>query len=130
MNGIFTFHVITPLKTFEREITYLRLGDLSGSFGIMRRHTDFLSALQPSLGYYVAASGNEVFFALKGGVLRVTEGKAILTTREFFENIEAEELSEDIKKSVFEMGETEAVAARMLEGLERIFIEKTLEFLR
>lgn len=130
MNGTFTFRVITPLRSFEREITYLRLGDLSGHYGIMRRHTDFLSVLRPSLGYYADASGAEVFFAVKGGVLRVAEGRALLSTGEFFENVEAGALSGDIEKRLSEMGEAEAVSAKMLEGLERMFIEKTLEFLR
>lgn len=130
MNNTFVLSVITPIKSFEREITYIRLGDLSGSFGIMRGHTDFLSVLQPSLGYYKDASGTEVFFAIRGGVLRVSGGKTILVTREFFENIEAGELSTEIKKSLFKLSETETVSAKMLEGLERMFIEKTLGFLR
>lgn len=124
------FRVITPLKTFEREITYLRLGDLSGYYGIMRGHTAFLSVLKPSLGYYANASGTEVFFAVRGGVLRVSEGKALLSTREFFENVEAGALPGDIEKRLSQMGESEAVSAKMLEGLERMFLEKTLEFLR
>ena len=130
MSGTFTFRVITPLKTIEHETSYLRLGDLSGNFGIMRRHTDLLSVLHPTLGYYASSSGKEVFFAVKGGVLRVSKGKAILAARDFFENIEPGDLPADIEKSIFETGETEAVAARMLEGLERMFIEKTMEFLK
>jgi F0F1-type ATP synthase epsilon subunit len=104
MSGTFTLRVITPLKTFEREITYLRLGDLSGHYGIMRGHAAFLSVLRPSLGYYTDAKGAEVFFA---GAL-----------------------SADIEKRMREAGESEALSAKMLEGMERMFLEKTLEFLR
>jgi F-type H+-transporting ATPase subunit epsilon len=130
VSGTFTFRVVTPLKALEREITYLRLGDLSGHYGIMRGHTAFLSILRPSLGYYADAAGREVFFAVKGGVLRVAGGRAVLSTREFFENVEAGELSGEMEKRLSEMGESEAVSARMLEGLERMFLKKTLEFLR
>lgn len=130
MSATFTFRVITPMKSFERDITHLRLSDLSGHYGIMRGHTAFLSVLRPSLGYYTDASGNEVFFAVRGGVFRVAEGEVVLSTRDFFENVEAGELSGDIGKRLSEMGESEAVSARMLEGLERMFLEKTLEFLR
>jgi F-type H+-transporting ATPase subunit epsilon len=130
MNGTFTLRVITPLKTFEREITYLRLGDLSGYYGIMRGHAAFLSVLRPSLGYYTDASGSEVFFAVRGGVFRVARGMAVLSTREFFENVEAGALSADIEKRMREAGESEALSAKMLEGMERMFLEKTLEFLR
>jgi F0F1-type ATP synthase epsilon subunit len=130
MSGTFTFRVIMPLKTFEREIISLRLGDLSGHFGIMRDHADLLSVLRPSLGYYTNAAGTEVFFAVRGGVFRVTSGVAVLSTREFFENVEAGELSSDMEKRLRETGESEALSAKMLEGMERMFLEKTLEFLR
>lgn len=130
MSRAFAFRVITPLRTFEREVTHLRMGDRSGQFGIQRGHADFLTALEPSVGYYADASGREVFFALRGGVLRVASGTATLATREFFENVEAGDLPGDIRKRLSEAGETEAVASRMLTGLERMFLEKTLEFLR
>jgi F-type H+-transporting ATPase subunit epsilon len=129
-NGTFTFRLITPLAVVEREITYLRLYELSGHYGIMRGHADFLSVLRPSLGYYFEPKGTEVFFAAKGGVFRVVKGEAILSTRAFVENIEAGELSDEIQKRVFAMDETEAVSVKMLERMERMFLEKTLEFLR
>lgn len=130
MSNAFILTVITPMQSFERDITYLRLGDSSGSFGIMKGHADFLSVLQPSLGYYKDASGTEIFFAVKGGVLRVSEGKTVLVTRDFFESRDAAELSTNIMNRAYDLSETEAVSAKMLDGLERMFIEKTLGFLR
>ncbi len=129
-NSFFKIKIITPAKTFEREIKYIRLKDDTGSFGIMKGHINFLTALAPSLGYYTDINGREVFIAVDGGILNVRDGVITLTSREVFESDDAEKLGEVIENTIIKRDESEMAFLKMLEGIEKSFIEKTLEFIR
>ncbi len=50
----FPLRVITPQSILDREATYLRLRDRTGSFGTMRGHAAFLTLLEilSSGGFY------------------------------------------------------------------------------
>jgi F-type H+-transporting ATPase subunit epsilon len=129
-NSFFKIKIITPAKTFERQIKYIRLKDDTGSFGIMKGHINFLTALEPSLGYYTDINGREVFIAVDGGILNVRDGVITLTSREVFESDDAEKLGEVIENTIIKRDESETAFLKMLEGIEKSFIEKTIEFIR
>jgi F-type H+-transporting ATPase subunit epsilon len=126
----FTFRVVTPSKTTEREITRIRLKDETGFFGIMRGHADFLTVLEPSLCYYTDAAGNESFLAVDGGIFAVKEGVATLTSRGVYESADPADLADIIEKAVLKRDTSEATLRGMLEGIERSFIEKSLAFVK
>lgn len=126
----FRLNIITPKQTFEREITYIRLKDETGSFGIMKGHIDFITVLVPSLCYYRNMDNREVFLAVDGGILSIRKGVVLLTSREVFESEDAEGLSEIIENTILKRAESEKTFLRILEGIERSFMEKTLEFIR
>lgn len=126
----FKIKVVTPLSTMEREVQYIRLMDDSGYFGLMKGHTGMLTTLVPSLVYYIDRDGGEVFMALNGGVLSIKEGEVTLTAREVYEGREAEKLSDTITGTLVQKEVSERTFESMLEGLERSFIEKTLELER
>lgn len=131
MNGpSFKLRVLTVAKVFERDVTYLRLKDETGYFGIMKGHTDFITAIVPSLGYYTDINGKEVYIAANGGIFSVRDGIATLSVRELFESDNAEMLSGIIKLEAAKGDMTEATCARMIKNIERMFIEKALRSLR
>jgi len=130
INSFFRLNVITPLKIFERDIKYIRLKDETGFFGIMKNHTDFLTVLVPSLGYYTDTNGSEVFLAVDGGILSVRGGVVTLASREVFESKDAEKLSEFIENTILKRDRTEMAFLEMLKGIEKTFIEKSIEFER
>jgi F-type H+-transporting ATPase subunit epsilon len=129
-NSLFVMHVVTPSRMFEREIRYVRLRDETGFFGIMKGHIDFLTVLLPSLGYYIDANSREVFLAVDGGIFTIRDGKATLTAREVFESDNAEDLAEIIDGALTKRKKSEESFAGMLEGIERSFMEKTIELVR
>jgi F-type H+-transporting ATPase subunit epsilon len=129
-NSSFRLKIVTPTRIFEREIKHIRLKDETGFFGIMKGHRDFLTNLLPSLGYYTDINDKEVFLAVDGGLLSVREGITTLASREVFESEEAERLSEVIENTIFKRDKTELSFSEMLKGIERAFIEKTIEFER
>lgn len=127
---IFKIRIVTPLASTEREVRYIRLKDDTGYFGLMKRHTGLLTTLVPSLVYYTDRDGEEVFMAVNGGVLSIRDGVATLTAREVYEGKDAEQLSKTIRGVIREKDIAEKTFESMLEGLERSFIEKTLELER
>jgi F-type H+-transporting ATPase subunit epsilon len=129
-NTTFKLKIVTPLKITENDIKYIRLKDATGFFGVMKDHIDFLTVIEPSLCYYIDSNDVEVFLAVNGGVLRVRGGKVTLTSLEVFESDDAEKLSEIIKGTVAKRDKSEMDFRKTLEGIERSFIEKTLEFIK
>ena len=130
MNGIFRLSVVTPTSMFEREIKHIRLKDETGFFGVMKNHIDFLTVLVPSLCYYRDSNNREMFLAVDGGILDVREGTASLTSREVHESEDADKLAEIIEKTILDRTGAEQAFRKMLEGIERSFVEKTIEFVR
>jgi F-type H+-transporting ATPase subunit epsilon len=126
----FKLKIVTPLKITENDIKYIRLKDATGFFGVMKGHIDFLTVIEPSLCYYIDSNDMEVFLAVNGGVLRVRGGKVTLTSLEVFESDDAEKLSEIIEGTVAKRDKSETDLRKTLEGIEKSFIEKTLEFVR
>jgi F-type H+-transporting ATPase subunit epsilon len=129
-NTSFKLNIVTPKQILEREITYIRFKDETGFFGIMKGHIDFLTVLVPSLCYYRDINDREIFLAVDRGILNVREGVVFLTSREVFESEDAESLSEKIDKTILKRAESEKAFLKMLEGIERSFMEKTLEFMK
>jgi F-type H+-transporting ATPase subunit epsilon len=126
----FKIRIVTPLQILEREIQHIRLRDKSGYFGIMKGHADFLTTLEPALGYYTGRDGEEVFVAVNGGVLNVRDGEVALTSREVYESRDAKKLSGIIQEAVLKKQRAEAAYMSKLEGLEKSFLEKTVKLER
>lgn len=129
-DGVFPLRIITPLVVLDREARSLRLRDRTGYFGIQRGHADFLTLLEPALGYYRTGDDEEVFLAVEGGILRVEKGRVVLASPEVFEGPDAAALARSIEEIRGRRRETERIYSRMIEGLEREFMQKTLLFLR
>jgi F-type H+-transporting ATPase subunit epsilon len=126
----FPLRVITPQRILEREASYLRLRDRTGFFGIMRGHADFLTLLESALGYYRTPAGAEVFLAVDGGLFSVERGRMTISSPEVFEGDDAAELARRIEATRARRQESERIFSRMIEGLEREFVKKTLTFLQ
>ena len=129
-NSSFKLSIVTPAKILEKEITYIRLKDETGFFGILKGHTNFLTVLVPSLCYYTDANGKEVFLAVDAGILSVREGTATITSKEVFESDNAEKLAEIIENTLSKRDESEIAFRGMFEGIERSFMEKTIKMVK
>lgn len=71
--------VATPLATVVScsETRHVRGEDASGAFGILSGHADFLTALVISVLSYRDALDREHYVAVRGGMLRVSDGNRI-----------------------------------------------------
>jgi F-type H+-transporting ATPase subunit epsilon len=131
MNGaVFKLSIVTPSSIMVREVQSLRLTDETGAFGILKGHADFLTALPPSLGYYLDATGKEIFVAVDGGVFSIRGKDVTLTTKELFESEQPEELSAIMEHTIHKREKNEQSFSAMLKGIEKSFIEKTVALTR
>jgi F-type H+-transporting ATPase subunit epsilon len=77
--------ITTPLAviTDETDVLALRADDITGSFGIMPGHADFLTSLTISAVSWKRRDGTRHYCAVRRGVLAVTTGQDIaIVTRE------------------------------------------------
>src|ERR1700746_1371000 len=65
------------------DVLYIRAEDSTGCFGIQPGHADFLTALAISVLIWRDAARGEHYAAVRGGVLRVHDGRIVeVATRE------------------------------------------------
>lgn len=71
--------VTTPLALVleAADVASIRAEDASGGFGIQPGHADFLTVLGASVLRWRRHDGDWSYCALKGGVLRVTDGNRV-----------------------------------------------------
>jgi F-type H+-transporting ATPase subunit epsilon len=77
--------ITTPLAviTDEIDVLALRADDITGSFGVMPGHADFLTSLTISAVSWKSKDGTRHYCAVRRGVLSVTTGQDIaIVTRE------------------------------------------------
>lgn len=77
--------ITTPLSLVVDAdgVTAVRAEDASGSFGVLARHADLLTALSISVLAWSGADGRRHYCAVRGGVLSVTGGETVaVATRE------------------------------------------------
>ena len=129
-DSLFTLKIVTPPKITEKRIKAVRLKDGSGFFGIMKGHINFATALEPSLCYYLDENDREVFLAVDGGIASIKGGMVTITSRAIFESDDAEKLAEIIDNTMVKKDASELSFLNMIKGIERSFMEKTLESLR
>lgn len=129
-DSLFTLRIVTPPKTAEKRIKAIRLKDETGFFGIMKGHINFVTAIVPSLCYYLDENDREVFLAVDGGIVSIKEGMMTITSREIFESDDAEKLAEIIENTMVKRDSSERSFLNMIKGIERSFMEKTLESVR
>ncbi|MCW5772866.1 MAG: F0F1 ATP synthase subunit epsilon [Rhodospirillaceae bacterium] len=101
--------IVTPAAVVvdAEDVAYVRAEDETGSFGILRGHADFITALVPSVVTWRDGAGHEHHAAVRGGALSVSGGKLVeIATREAV----GEDTLEKLGESVLERFRNEADA--------------------
>ena len=129
-DSLFILKIVTPPKITEKRVKAIRLKDGSGFFGIMKGHINFVTAIEPSLCYYLDENDKEEFLAVDGGIVSIKGGMVTITSRAIFESDDAEKLAEIIENTMVKRDSSERSFLNMIKGIERSFMEKTLEFIR
>ena len=127
MRSTFDARIITPQAVESvKDISFFRAEDPSGSFGILPRHTEFITALEPSTAIAVIR-GKEHYYAFNGGILSFKNNFLTVTAKEFVQSDKLDELAEKIKRSFREKEEKERRFSENIENLQQTFIKKLME---
>jgi F-type H+-transporting ATPase subunit epsilon len=91
------------------DVVAFRGEDMTGSFGILPGHADFLTVLAPCVMRWRTADGRRRFCAVSSGVLRVVDGNRIGVA---CRDAQLGDALETLEAQVHEAGEARADAAR------------------
>lgn len=121
MRSTFDARIITPqaVETIEN-ISFFRAEDRSGSFGILPRHIEFLTTLEPSIAIAVIEE-REHYYAFNGGVLSFKSNALTITAKEFVQSDKVSELLEMIKRSFKAQEEKERRFSDNIENLQSVY---------
>lgn len=127
MKSTFDAIIITPqaIKIVE-DISFFRAEDKSGSFGILPRHTSFLTVLESAIAIAVI-DNKEHYYALNGGVLSFKNNHLKITTPEFVQSDDLNRLLDSVKYSFKVQEEKEHLFRDNIENLQKVFIKKLIE---
>lgn len=110
----------------DEEIVKVTGESPAGSFGILPRHVDMVTALVPGILAYETSAGKEVFVALNGGILTKQGDRIAVATRTAVRG-ELGALKKAIDGMIREVDErerkTRAAVARLEADMVRRFVE-------
>lgn len=125
--------VTTPIAIAldESSVRHIRAEDSSGAFGIEPGHADFLTTLSICVVRWRNDDGVEHYIAVRGGVLRVREGKFVeIATREAVVSDDLGHLRSQVLAAMAENVEAERSARSGALGLEQAAIRQIYRYLR
>ncbi len=121
----------TAIALDESSVHHVRAEDPSGAFGIEPGHADFLTTLSICVVRWRKGDGVEHYIAVRGGVLRVRDGKLVeIATREAVVNDDLEHLRREILSAMEQNVEAERSARSGVIGLEQAAIRQIYRYLR
>jgi len=130
MRSTFDARIITPQAVETvKNISFFRAEDRSGSFGILPRHIEFLTILEPSIAI-AAIEDREHYYAFNSGVLSFKNNALTITAKEFVQSDNISKLLEMIKHTFKEQEEKERLFRDSIENLQKAFIKKLIDMER
>lgn len=98
-----------------------------GSFCLLPRHIDFVSALVPGLLSYETADGAEAFVAIDEGILVKCGAEVLVSTRNAAQGTDLGRLQTLIREQFAELDEREKQTRSALAKIEADFVRRFLE---
>lgn len=121
----------TAIALDESSVRHVRAEDASGAFGIETGHADFLTTLSICVVRWRNGGGAEHYLAVRGGVLRVREGKVVeIATREAVRDDDLGHLRGEVLATMAAGIEAERSARSALLSLEQAAIRQIYRYLR
>ena len=99
----------------------------NGSFCLLPRHVDFVSALVPGLLAYETAVGQEAFLAIDEGILVKCGAEVLVSTRNAAQGADLGQLQVVIREQFVELDEREKQTRSALAKIEMDFVRRFME---
>lgn len=121
--------ILTPSGAIELDVDGVTALDGSGSFGILARHIDFITALRPCILTYRRGE-NEGYVVVDGGMMRVDEGRVTVAARRAVRGEDLTELRGLLAREFAVMEEKEATFLDLLSNMEKLLVDRMVKFER
>lgn len=120
--------VLLPTEVLvDRQVTRLVAEAQNGSFGMLPRHIDFVTALVPGILLYETAEGEELYVGIDEGILVKRAGDVMVSTRGAVAGDDLRTLRQTVRRRYLELDDRERQArgalARLEAGVVRRFID-------
>lgn len=117
--NVMTVSLRLPTRTlFEGSTLRLLATAANGAFGMLPNHTDFVTALVPSVLILTDENNREQFFGIDEGILMKTGHQVDIAIRRGVRGDNLESLNDTVLASFVEVDEEERVARSALSRLE------------
>ena len=121
----------TAVVIDDPDVVAVRAEDESGSFGILKGHADFLTALTVSVVRWQYTDDRQQFCAVRHGVLSVAKGSEVaIATREAFPGDDLDHLEQVVLAKFREALEAERTARTESLQLQMKAIRQIVRYLR
>ena len=132
-------HLLTPIRTVVlAPVSKIVAEAPNGSFGLLPRHTDFLSTLVPGLLMYVAEFDSntqqtstdertETYVACDAGLLVKQGDRVMISVRQAFEGSDLGTLRETVERKFAALDERSRMCQSAIASLEANFLRRLLE---
>ncbi len=120
--------VLLPKKVLvEEEVRKVVAEGKDGSFCLLPRHVDFVSALVPGLLAYETAVGKECYLAIDEGILVKCGAEVLVSTRNAAQGADLGQLQTVIREQFAELDERERQTRSALAKIEADFVRRFME---
>jgi len=99
----------------------------AGSFCLLPRHIDYLTALVPGIFSYIQQTGQEFFLALDGGILVKQRDRILIATNRAVKGALGQ-LQVEVESMLSELDDREKSTRAALARLEAGFLRRFMEF--
>ncbi len=124
---MFRLRVLTPSDiVIDDDIDFLRAEDNTGSFGILSRHTDFITILNPSIVIF-KRNNKENYIAVNGGVLSFRNNLATIVARAAVLGNDLDKLQDIIRERFIKKSDKERELYEAIKNMEQEFMKKLIE---
>ena len=111
----------------DEEVVRIKAQADNGSFGILPRHIDYVTALVPSVLTFQAAGRDEEYLAIDHGILVKCGPQVRISTRNAVRGASMEQLKAEVRKQFEQREEIEKKAREMEAKLETDLVRRLLE---
>jgi F-type H+-transporting ATPase subunit epsilon len=120
--------VLLPKKVLvEEKVRKVVAEGKDGSFCLLPRHVDFVSALVPGLLEYETAVGEEFYLAVDEGILVKCGAEVLVSTRNAVQGADLGQLQKLIREQFAALDEREKQTRSALAKIEADFVRRFLE---
>ena len=120
--------VLLPNKVLVEEEAVKVVGEaVDGSFCVLPRHVNFVSALTPGILSYLPSGGEEIFMAVDEGVFIKIDDRAIVSVKNAIIGEDLDRLKETVRMRFKKIDEREKMARSALARLEAGAIRRFME---